>query len=64
MRAAVLTVSDGVAAGAREDASGAVLAERPPAPASRSSSGALVPDERRQIADALWEPDRRRPTSC
>ena len=29
MRAAVLTVSDGVASGTREDASGAVLAERP-----------------------------------
>ena len=52
MRAAVLTVSDGVAAGEREDRSGEVLAEL------LSGEGydverRVVPDERTDIAEAL-----------
>ncbi len=54
MKAAVLTVSDGVAAGEREDRSGEVLGEL------LSEEGyeverRVVPDERDAIADALRE---------
>ncbi len=54
MRAAVLTVSDGVAAGAREDASGDVLEEL------LSGEGydvvrRVVPDDRAEIARAIRE---------
>jgi molybdopterin adenylyltransferase len=54
MRAAVLTVSDGVASGEREDASGNLLAER------LGEDGyevvrRVVPDERPAIAAALQE---------
>jgi molybdenum cofactor synthesis domain-containing protein len=54
MRAAVLTVSDGVHAGEREDASGDVLEEL----LREDGFGVLrrvVPDERDAIADALVE---------
>jgi molybdopterin biosynthesis enzyme MoaB len=44
VRAAVLTVSDGVASGLREDASGEVLAER-------AASAGFEVVERRTVAD-------------
>ena len=50
MRAAVLTVSDGVFHGAREDASGAVLAGRAAAAGFDLAERAVVPDEADQIA--------------
>ena len=54
MRAAVLTVSDGVAAGTREDASGAVLAERAQGAGFEVVERVVVPDDRSQVAEALW----------
>lgn len=54
MRAAVLTVSDGVAAGEREDASGDLLEELLTAEGFEVSRR-LVADERREIGTALQE---------
>ena len=54
MRAAVLTVSDGVAAGAREDRSGDLLAELL-AGEGYEVERRVVPDERDAIADAIAE---------
>ena len=54
MRAAVLTVSDGVAAGTRQDASGAVLAERAQGAGFDVVERVVVPDDRSQVAEALW----------
>jgi molybdopterin adenylyltransferase len=51
--AAVLTVSDGVSAGTREDRSGDVLAERLRAAGFRLGARRVVPDERSAIAQAL-----------
>ena len=51
-RALVLTVSDGVAAGVREDRSGAALAERLMA-MDAAVERAMVPDEVSQIAAAI-----------
>jgi molybdenum cofactor synthesis domain-containing protein len=53
--AAVLTVSDGVATGNREDASGAVLAERAQDAGFEVVERRVVPDDRQAIADALRE---------
>ena len=53
MRAAVLTVSDGVASGSREDASGEVLAERAASAGFEVVERRIVADERDQIAGAL-----------
>ena len=53
MRAAVLTVSDGVASGSREDASGEVLAERAASAGFDVVERRTVADERDQIAGAL-----------
>lgn len=50
MRACVLTVSDGVFHGAREDGSGDVLAEKAAAAGFDVAHRAVVPDEREQIA--------------
>jgi len=50
----VLTVSDGVAAGTREDASGAVLAERAQGAGFEVVERVVVPDDRSQVAEALW----------
>ena len=55
MRAAVLTVSDGVVAGTREDRSGELLAERATAAGFELVERRAVPDEQRLIAEALWE---------
>jgi molybdopterin adenylyltransferase len=52
MRAAVLTVSDGVSRGEREDESGEVLADLLAAEGYEVSRR-VVPDEREAIADAL-----------
>ena len=49
MRACVLTVSDGVFHGAREDASGAVLATRAATAGFEIAERAVVPDEAEQI---------------
>ena len=56
MRAAVLTVSDGVFHGAREDASGAVLAGRAAGAGFEVVERAVVPDEAAEIAArvAAW----------
>lgn len=54
MRAAVLTVSDGVAAGTREDRSGDTLAELLEAE-GYDVERRIVPDERGAIAEALRE---------
>ena len=54
MKAAVLTVSDGVAAGEREDASGDLLEELLAA-AGYDVARRVVPDERETIAAALGE---------
>jgi molybdenum cofactor synthesis domain-containing protein len=51
--AAVLTVSDGVASGNREDASGAVLADRARDAGFEVVERRVVADERGAIADAL-----------
>jgi molybdopterin adenylyltransferase len=55
VRAAVLTVSDGVTSGTREDTSGDVLAERLAGAGFAPVGRRLVPDERDQIAAALRE---------
>lgn len=54
MKAAVVTVSDGVSAGEREDESGALLVELLKAE-SYEVEHRVVPDERPQIAAALRE---------
>jgi molybdopterin adenylyltransferase len=54
VRAAVLTVSDGVARGEREDASGAVLEELL-ATDGYEVVRRVVPDERSEIAEAIEE---------
>ena len=54
MRAAVLTVSDGVSAGEREDRSGEVLAELLAAQGYEVQRR-VVPDEREAIVEALRE---------
>jgi molybdopterin adenylyltransferase len=54
MRAAVLTVSDGVSAGAREDASGDQLADLLAAE-GYDVERRVVPDDRETIADAIVE---------
>ena len=54
MRAAVLTVSDGVSAGEREDRSGEVLAELLAAEGYEVERR-VVPDEREGISEALRE---------
>jgi molybdenum cofactor biosynthesis protein B len=54
VKAAVLTVSDGVSAGTRDDRSGAVLAELL-AGAGFEVERRVVADEREQIADAVTE---------
>ena len=54
MKAAVLTVSDGVSGGTREDRSGAVLAELL-AEEGFEVVRRVVPDERDAIADAIAE---------
>jgi molybdopterin adenylyltransferase len=54
MRAAVLTVSDGVAAGEREDKSGDLLAELL-AGEGYEVERRIVPDDREGIADAIVE---------
>lgn len=53
MRVAVLTVSDGVAAGARDDASGGLIEEWVRERGYRLSERLNVPDETGPIADAL-----------
>jgi len=52
-RAAVLTISDGVAAGAREDRSGSVAAAKLGELGFDVVERAVVPDEREAIADRL-----------
>ncbi len=52
-RAAVVTVSDGVAQGTREDASGAVAEEQLRAAGFDVATRAVVPDERPEIEGAL-----------
>ena len=54
MKAAVLTVSDGVSAGEREDKSGDVLAELLTAEGLEVERR-VVPDDREAIADAIVE---------
>ena len=54
MKAAVVTVSDGVAAGEREDASGDLLAELLAAEGFEVERR-IVPDDREAIADAIVE---------
>ena len=54
MRAAVLTVSDGVSAGEREDRSGALLAELLEAEGYEVARR-IVPDDRDAIAEAISE---------
>lgn len=53
MRAAVLTVSDGVARGVREDRSGAEAAQLLRQAGHEVVAGRVVPDERAEIAAAL-----------
>jgi molybdopterin adenylyltransferase len=55
VRAAVLTVSDGVSAGVREDASGELLAARLHGAGFEVVDRRVVPDERDEIAAALRE---------
>jgi molybdopterin adenylyltransferase len=55
VKVAVLTVSDGVVAGTRADESGDVLAERAAGLGFEVVERRTVPDERGDIADALWE---------
>ena len=52
-RAAVLTISDGVAAGAREDRSGAAAAAKLREQGFDLVERAVVPDEREEIARRL-----------
>jgi molybdenum cofactor synthesis domain-containing protein len=54
MKAAVLTISDGVAAGEREDESGNLLAELLSGE-GYEIEGRVVPDDREGIADAIVE---------
>lgn len=54
-RAAVVTVSDGVSAGTREDRSGPAVAERLTAAGLEVTRRATVPDDRTVIADLLRE---------
>lgn len=54
MKAAVLTVSDGVARGEREDESGAVL-ERLLSEDGYEVARRVVPDERSEVAEAIEE---------
>ena len=54
MKAAVLTVSDGVSAGERDDASGDLLAELLAAEGYEVERR-VVPDDRTAIADAIVE---------
>jgi molybdenum cofactor synthesis domain-containing protein len=49
MKAAVLTVSDGVAAGTREDASGAILADAAAGAGFELGGHSVVPDDRGRI---------------
>jgi len=53
VNAAVVTVSDGVFHGTREDASGSVLADAATAAGLVVTERRLVPDERREIAEAV-----------
>jgi len=55
VRASVLTVSDGVAAGTREDLSGDLLADRLAAAGFDLAERRTVPDEADAIEDALRE---------
>jgi molybdopterin adenylyltransferase len=55
VRAVILTVSDGVAAGERDDRSGDVLAERAAASGFAVGARRVVPDERDRIAAAVRE---------
>jgi molybdopterin adenylyltransferase len=55
MRASVLTVSDGVSAGVRDDRSGEVLADRLSAAGYELVGSRVVPDERAEISQALRE---------
>ena len=55
MRAAVLTVSDGVVAGTREDLSGDLLSERLAGAGFEVAARRTVADERRDIEEALRE---------
>ena len=54
MRAAVLTVSDGVAAGSARTPAAPCWPSAPRAPASKSVERVVVPDDRSQVAEALW----------
>jgi molybdopterin adenylyltransferase len=54
VRAAVLTISDGVAAGERDDESGEVLASRARGAGFDVIARVTVPDDHAGIADALW----------
>ena len=53
-KALVLTVSDGVSSGARGDRSGAAL-RRLLEQAGFEVEGRVVPDEREQVANAIWD---------
>ena len=55
MRVAILTVSDSVAQGKREDRSGAALAERARQLGWDVAASAVLPDDRRAIAAQLAE---------
>lgn len=55
IRLAILTVSDGVAAGARQDRSGDAIADRARAAGWLLAERAVVPDEEAAIAAALAE---------
>jgi molybdopterin adenylyltransferase len=55
VRVAVLTVSDRVAAGSREDAGGDALGELLEAAGATLAARAVVPDEHEQVAAALRE---------
>ena len=55
MRAAVLTVSDGVVAGTREDLSGDLLSERLAGAGFDVAARRIVADERDDIEEALRE---------
>ena len=61
----MLTVSDGVHHGTREDLSGALLAERAAAGGHDVVWRGVLPDERDQIAERIAQLcDDERPTSC
>ena len=63
MRAGVLTVSDGVAEGTREDRSGDVL-ERAARREGFEVERRVVPDERDAISDAIVALAGQRASSC